>query len=218
MTCSPAPRNHQIRLARRPVGLPVRADWSFTAEPVATPEPGGVLVKTLAALARPGDARLDERGQELHRAGRHRRGDARRRHRRRRRLEDRRRSRSATTSAARSACRSTRASTRARSRAASLVRIDLARRHADAVAQRARHARHDRLLRPARRRPAASPARRSSSRARPARSARPSASSRRSRAAAPSASPAARRSATGWSRSSASTPASTTRPARSRTA
>ena len=39
--------NHQIRLARRPVGLPVRADWSFTAEPVAPPEPGGVVVKTL---------------------------------------------------------------------------------------------------------------------------------------------------------------------------
>jgi len=39
--------NHQIRLARRPVGLPVRADWSFTAEPVSSPEPGGVVVKTL---------------------------------------------------------------------------------------------------------------------------------------------------------------------------
>jgi len=42
-----AATNHQVRLARRPVGLPVRADWSFTAEPVAPPEPGGVLVKTL---------------------------------------------------------------------------------------------------------------------------------------------------------------------------
>ena len=39
--------NHQIRLARRPVGMPVRADWSFTAEPVAAPERGGVVVKTL---------------------------------------------------------------------------------------------------------------------------------------------------------------------------
>ena len=65
-----AATNHQVRLARRPVGLPVRADWSFTTEPVATPEAGGVLVKTLRAVARPGDARLDERGQELHRAGR----------------------------------------------------------------------------------------------------------------------------------------------------
>ncbi len=40
--------NHQIRLARRPSGLPVRADWSFTAEPVAEPDEGSVLVKTLA--------------------------------------------------------------------------------------------------------------------------------------------------------------------------
>jgi NADPH-dependent curcumin reductase CurA len=42
------PINHQVRLARRPVGLPVRADWSFTAEPVSEPDEGGVLVKTLA--------------------------------------------------------------------------------------------------------------------------------------------------------------------------
>ena len=43
-----ATTNHQIRLARRPSGLPVRGDWSFTAEPVVAPETGGVLVKTLA--------------------------------------------------------------------------------------------------------------------------------------------------------------------------
>lgn len=43
-----ATTNHQIRLARRPVGMPVREDWSFTTEPVAEPGPGGVLVKTLA--------------------------------------------------------------------------------------------------------------------------------------------------------------------------
>ncbi len=43
-----ATTNHQIRLARRPVGMPVRADWSVTAEPVVAPGPGGVLVKTLA--------------------------------------------------------------------------------------------------------------------------------------------------------------------------
>ncbi|HEV7576166.1 MAG TPA: NADP-dependent oxidoreductase [Caldimonas sp.] len=47
MTSLASTTNHQIRLARRPVGLPVRADWSFTAEPVAAPEPGGVVVKTL---------------------------------------------------------------------------------------------------------------------------------------------------------------------------
>ena len=39
--------NHQIRLAARPVGLPTRDNWSFTAEPVAEPADGGVLVKTL---------------------------------------------------------------------------------------------------------------------------------------------------------------------------
>src|ERR1700741_459589 len=40
--------NRQYRLARRPNGLPVRDDWSFTTEPVGEPEQGGVLVKTLA--------------------------------------------------------------------------------------------------------------------------------------------------------------------------
>ncbi len=40
--------NHQIRLAARPVGLPTRADWSFTTEPVDEPPAGGVLIKTLA--------------------------------------------------------------------------------------------------------------------------------------------------------------------------
>ena len=48
MTSLAASINHQIRLARRPVGMPVRADWSVTAEPVVPPGPGGVLVKTLA--------------------------------------------------------------------------------------------------------------------------------------------------------------------------
>jgi NADPH-dependent curcumin reductase len=43
-----AATNHQVRLARRPVGLAVRADWSFTTEPVLPPDDGGVLVKTLA--------------------------------------------------------------------------------------------------------------------------------------------------------------------------
>ena len=43
-----ATTNHQIRLARRPSGMPVRADWSFTAEPVGETVEGGVLVKTLS--------------------------------------------------------------------------------------------------------------------------------------------------------------------------
>ena len=37
--------NHQIRLASRPVGLPTRANWSTTTEPVQQPTAGGVLVK-----------------------------------------------------------------------------------------------------------------------------------------------------------------------------
>lgn len=39
--------NHQVRLAARPVGLPKRSDWRFTAEPVPEPPPGSFLVKTL---------------------------------------------------------------------------------------------------------------------------------------------------------------------------
>ena len=45
---STALRNHQIRLAARPVGLPTRDNWSFTTEAVAEPGPGGVLLKTLS--------------------------------------------------------------------------------------------------------------------------------------------------------------------------
>ncbi len=40
--------NHQVRLARRPTGTPVVADWSFTTEPVTQPDAGGLLVQTLA--------------------------------------------------------------------------------------------------------------------------------------------------------------------------
>jgi hypothetical protein len=38
-------QNRQVRLAGRPVGLPKRADWEFTAEPVPEPGEGEVLVK-----------------------------------------------------------------------------------------------------------------------------------------------------------------------------
>jgi NADPH-dependent curcumin reductase CurA len=40
--------NHQIRLASRPTGLPTRANWSATTEPVQQPAAGGVLVKVLS--------------------------------------------------------------------------------------------------------------------------------------------------------------------------
>ncbi len=48
MTTFTTLKNHQVRLASRPVGLPTRANWSFTEEPVAEPGSGGVLVKTLS--------------------------------------------------------------------------------------------------------------------------------------------------------------------------
>jgi hypothetical protein len=48
MSSTPAPTNRQYRLARRPSGMPVREDWSFTTEPAGEPDDGGVLVKTLA--------------------------------------------------------------------------------------------------------------------------------------------------------------------------
>ena len=47
MSSITALQNHQIRLVSRPVGLPTRANWSNTVEPVAEPGPGGVLIKTL---------------------------------------------------------------------------------------------------------------------------------------------------------------------------
>ncbi|HEX9721149.1 MAG TPA: NADP-dependent oxidoreductase [Ramlibacter sp.] len=40
--------NRQVRLAKRPLGIPTRDDWSFTTEPVQPPAAGGVLIKTLA--------------------------------------------------------------------------------------------------------------------------------------------------------------------------
>ena len=145
--------NHQVRLAARPEGLPKASDWQHTSEPVAEPADGGVLDQDADDLARPGDARLDERGQELHPAGGHRRGDARRRHRRRRRVEEpgvrgrrlrQRGHRGAGVRAVRG--RSTQAQRHVQDRHAP--------GHAVAVAQRARHAGHDRLLRADGRRPA----------------------------------------------------------------
>jgi NADPH-dependent curcumin reductase len=40
--------NAQVRLAKRPTGLPTRDVWSFTTEPVREPDEGAVLIKTLA--------------------------------------------------------------------------------------------------------------------------------------------------------------------------
>jgi NADPH-dependent curcumin reductase CurA len=48
MSTTTALVNHQVRLARRPTGLPTRDVWSFTTEPVARPGEGAVLLKTLS--------------------------------------------------------------------------------------------------------------------------------------------------------------------------
>jgi NADPH-dependent curcumin reductase len=40
--------NHQVRLAKRPIGTPTRDNWAFTTEPVPEPGAGGVVIKTLA--------------------------------------------------------------------------------------------------------------------------------------------------------------------------
>jgi NADPH-dependent curcumin reductase CurA len=41
-------KNHQIRLAQRPVGMPGPECWQHTEEPVPEPGEGGVVVKVLA--------------------------------------------------------------------------------------------------------------------------------------------------------------------------
>ena len=46
--------NRQVRLASRPVGLPTRANWNFTTEPVTVPGQGGVLVNVHGPAAIPG--------------------------------------------------------------------------------------------------------------------------------------------------------------------
>ncbi len=47
MNTSTAVVNTQVRLATRPVGLPTRANWQFTEEPVGDAPEGGVLVQVL---------------------------------------------------------------------------------------------------------------------------------------------------------------------------
>lgn len=48
MTTSIPQTNRQFRLARRPVGMPTRADWQEATAPVQQPPEGGVQVRTLA--------------------------------------------------------------------------------------------------------------------------------------------------------------------------
>ena len=205
--------NHQVRLASRPVGMATADNWQLTAEPVAEPADGQVLVKTLVLSLDPamrgwlndGKSYIPPVGiGEVMRAGGIGRviaskdpafalGDV-----------------VSGLLGVQEYCQAAAGLPGSRS----LQKIDLKLGTAGAVAQRLRHAGHDGLLRPARRGPA--PARRHAGRLRRGRrgGADAWASWPRSGAAAWSASPAARRSATGWSRNWASTPASTTRAAR----
>jgi NADPH-dependent curcumin reductase len=48
MNTLPALTNHQVRLAKRPMGMPTRDVWNFTEEAVADPGAGGIIVKTLS--------------------------------------------------------------------------------------------------------------------------------------------------------------------------
>ena len=61
--------NHQFRLAGRPVGLPTRADWNYTEEPVGEPAEGEVLVKVLYLSLDPrraaGSAKADRTSSRL---------------------------------------------------------------------------------------------------------------------------------------------------------
>ena len=64
--------NHQVRLASRPVGLPTRANWSFTQEPVAEPADGRMkskedVVKGLDTF--PGDSAETLQRREFRQAG-----------------------------------------------------------------------------------------------------------------------------------------------------
>jgi NADPH-dependent curcumin reductase CurA len=48
MSTTATTTNRQYRLARRPSGMPVHDDWSFTSEPVGELDDGGIVVRTLA--------------------------------------------------------------------------------------------------------------------------------------------------------------------------
>ena len=71
--------NHQVRLASRPVGLPTRRELAVHRGARGRARRGRRAGEDAGAVAGPGHARLDERRQELHPAGGHRRGHARRR-------------------------------------------------------------------------------------------------------------------------------------------
>ena len=72
-------KNRQVRLAARPVGMPKRSDWQYTEEAVGAPADGQILVKMQYISLDPAMRGWMNEGKSYIRAGRHRRGDARRR-------------------------------------------------------------------------------------------------------------------------------------------
>ena len=101
-----AQTNHAFRLASRPTGLPTADNWDYVEEPVPEPDDGRGAGRGAVHLARPGDARLDERRPLVHPARGHRRGHARARRRPGRRLPPRQLRRGRPRLRARWACRS----------------------------------------------------------------------------------------------------------------
>ena len=140
--------NRMVKLARRPTGMAKREDFSIEDGPVAQSRPRRVPRQGRVHLARSRHARLDERRQVLCRPGRPRRRHARLRGRHRRGLQQpglqarRRRAGPVRRAALRHLQRQGRGQGRHHAGAAA------------ALGRRPRHAGLDRLLRPARGRPA----------------------------------------------------------------
>ena len=141
--------NHQFRLAARPVGLPKRSDWNYTEEPVRAPNEGEVLVKIAYLSLDPAMRGWMNDVQVVHPAGGDRRSDARGRRRRSGRIA------ASRIQAGRPRLRHCRRPGVRDCRRQGADESRSAPRAAAGVSRHARHAGHDRVLRPARRRQAA---------------------------------------------------------------
>ena len=198
--------NHQIKLAARPVGLPKRSDWQFTETPLPEPGDGEVLAEVLYLSLDPAMRGWMNEGKsyiapvgigEVMRAGAVGKVMA---------------SRHPGFAVGDHVCGLLGVQEYAALDAARLIQGRSEARAAADVSQHTRHARHDRLFRPAGCWRSPTRAIPSSSPALPARLARPSGKSQKSRDAARSASPAAPRNAATSSTNSGSMRQSTTRP------
>ena len=141
--------NRKFTLAARPVGMPKESDFKLIETPVLEPNAGEMHRSRALHLGRPVHARPHQRRQVVRRAGRDRRRDGRRRGRQGGRIEQRRASRRATSCRASSAGRNTRSPT-ARACARSIRRSRPISTALGVLGMPGL----DRLLRPARHRPA----------------------------------------------------------------